>query len=152
MLEITIRDARVEDASSLAGLSRTLGYPASTEEVLARLLPILASENDCALVACVSDGSVVAWVHVFLTHRIETDRFAELGGLVVAEDQRGEGIGASLMAAAEDWAIDHGVNRIRVRSRSTRVIAHSFYQGLGFTRIKEQGVFEKTLKRGETES
>jgi GNAT superfamily N-acetyltransferase len=91
------------------------------------------------------DGSVAAWVHIFLARRIEADMFAELGGLVVAEDCRGMGIAGTLVKAAEKWATTHGATRIRVRSRSTRTGAHLFYTHQGFTRIKEQEVFEKIL-------
>ncbi len=89
---VTIRNAVLDDAAALAGLSGTLGYPASVQDVRERLPAIADCENDCVLVACTADGLVVGWIHVFLAHRIETDRFAELGGLVVAEDHRGEGI------------------------------------------------------------
>jgi hypothetical protein len=60
MPQFTIRNAHLEDAATLADLSHTLGYPSSTGKVLARLLPILASEDDCVLVAYVADGSVLA--------------------------------------------------------------------------------------------
>ena len=152
MLQITIRNAVLDDAAALAGLSHTLGYPASTHKVRARLLPIVDSNDNCVLVACAADGTVVGWVHVFLALRIETDEFAELGGLVVAEDQRGQGIASRLMRTAENWTIARGVNRMRVRSRSTRTAAHAFYQNLGFTKMKEQEVFEKNLKQDDEES
>jgi GNAT superfamily N-acetyltransferase len=141
-----IRNAVLDDAAALAGLSHTLGYPSSTQDVRVRLLPIMDSKDQCVLVACAADGTVTGWVHVFLALRIETDEFAELGGLVVAEDQRGQGIAGRLVRAAEHWAVARGVNTMRVRSRSTRTAAHAFYKNLGFTKIKEQGVFEKNLK------
>jgi GNAT superfamily N-acetyltransferase len=152
MATVSMRNAVFEDAAALADLSTTLGYPAATKDVQERLLPIMTSEDNCVLVVCTGDGSVVAWVHVFLTLRVESDKFAEIGGLVVAEGQRGQGIGGRLMAAAEHWAIGHGVYRMRVRSRSSRSAAHGFYRDLGFTRIKEQEVFEKTLTKAEKES
>jgi GNAT superfamily N-acetyltransferase len=152
MVQITIRNAVLDDATALAGLSHTLGYRASILEVRARLLPIKDSNDNCVLVACAADGTVVGLVHVFLALRIESDTFAEVGGLVVAEDQRGQGIASGLMSAAENWAMARGVNRMRVRSRTTRTAAHAFYQDLGYTMTKEQKVFEKTLKHGDVES
>jgi GNAT superfamily N-acetyltransferase len=142
---ITIRRAAQEDAPALARLSGELGYPSSTEEVSGRLLQILDSSGDALFVASASDGRVVAWVHLFLTLRIESEKFAEVGGLVVEERRRGEGIARSLMEAAESWAMREGARRIRVRSRTTREEAHRFYERLGFTRIKRQEVFEKVL-------
>ncbi len=145
MPQFTIRNATLEDAAAIADLSCTLGYPSSVQEARERLGPITRSQDDSVLVACMPDGSVAAWIHIFLARRIEADMFAELGGLVVAEDCRGMGIAGTLVKEAEKWATTHGANRIRVRSRSTRTGAHLFYRQQGFTRIKDQEVFEKIL-------
>ncbi len=145
MPQFTIRNAIPDDAPALAALSPTLGYPSSPQDVRERLEPITRSHDDSVLVACMPDGSVAAWVHVFLARRIETDMFAELGGLVVAEDRRGMGIASGLLKAAEEWATARGAARIRVRSRSSRADAHAFYRQRGFTLVKEQHVFEKNL-------
>ncbi len=145
MGQITIRVATPEDAPALAGLSDTLGYPASVQDVQQRLVPIMASPDNRVLVACSAAGAVVAWIHVVIANRIESDTFAEVGGLVVAEDQRGQGIGGRLLKAAEEWAIGRGVGRMRIRSRTTRTAAHAFYGDSGYARIKQQEVFEKRL-------
>ncbi len=145
MQQFTIRNATLDDAAALSELSGTLGYPSSTREVLDRLEPITRSQDDSVLVACMPDGSVVAWAHIFLARRVEADMFAELGGLVVAEDRRRMGIAGALVTAAETWAAARGATRIRVRSRSSRTGAHAFYSKRGFARIKEQEVFEKIL-------
>ncbi len=145
MPQFTIRNATPDDAAALADLSRTLGYPSTVQDIRTRLASITGSRDDSVLVACMPDGSVAAWIHVFLARRIESDLFAELGGLVVAEDRRGMGIARALLKAAEAWATARGSTRIRVRSRSSRTGAHTFYRQYGFTRIKEQEVFEKTL-------
>lgn len=148
MPKFTIRNAILDDAATLAGLSFILGYAGSTQEVRARLLPIMDSNDHCVLVACVADGTVTGWVHVFLS--LCTDEFAELGGLVVAGNQRGQGIASRLVRVAENWAIARGVKRLRVRSKSTRTAENAFFQDLGFTKIKEQRVFEKNLKEKES--
>ena len=142
---IDIRSATTDDATALAELSTQLGYPTSTLQSEDRLRTILNSDEQVVLVACLTDGSVVGWVHVFLAHRIESDSFAELGGFVVAEQHRRQGIGRYLLMAAEEWVNSCDVERLRVRSRTSRVDAHAFYEKYGFSRTKEQHVFEKPI-------
>ncbi len=98
--------------------------------------------------SCRPDGSLCGWLHLFVAHRVESDRFAELGGLVVAEEDRGKGIGRRLLAAAEQWVKGRGITKLRVRSRSSRSDAHAFYQRLGFIGSKEQLVLDKPISSG----
>jgi GNAT superfamily N-acetyltransferase len=146
MAQVKIRNAVIDDAPALADLSTQLGYPTRALQSANRLDAILGSKEQVVLVACLSDGSVVGWVHVFLTLRIESDPFAEVGGFVVSEQHRGQGIGRSLLEEVEAWVIRHGIKNLRVRSRSTRIDAHAFYQRLGFTKTKNQTVFDKPIQ------
>jgi GNAT superfamily N-acetyltransferase len=91
----------------------------------------------------------VGWIHVFTTLRLETDAFAEIGGLVVAESHRGREIGKRLLDSAEHWVIQRGMPRLRVRSRASRSGAHRFYEQSGFIRTKVQSVFDKRLGDGD---
>ncbi len=43
------------------------------------------------LVAEDKDKNVIGWIHVFIAVRIESETFAEIGGLVVNENIRGYG-------------------------------------------------------------
>jgi GNAT superfamily N-acetyltransferase len=77
---------------------------------------------------------------------VESDLYAEIGGLVVDENQRGMGIGKALMAQAEDWVGDHGIHEVRLRSNIIREAAHQFYEAMGYENIKSQFTFRKTLR------
>jgi GNAT superfamily N-acetyltransferase len=63
----------------------------------------------------------------------------------VAESWRGRGVGARLVASAEQWALDNGYHKLRIRSREERKEAHGFFQHLGFVGCKTQRVFERQL-------
>lgn len=145
MQNIEIREAAIEDAAVIAELSGELGYPSSHAQTVTRLRSILANSENRVYVAVDRDGSVLGWVHVFASQYIETDLFAELGGLVVTASWRARGIGKKLMASAEAWASEKGISKIKIRSRSTRIEAHAFYESLGYTVDKTQHVFEKSL-------
>lgn len=141
----TIRRATPDDAAAVAALSRQLGYTASTQQSRDRLLTILELNDHAVFVASLPDGPVIAWIHVFLAMRIESQTFAELGGLVVDDKRRGHGVGKGLLDEAETWTRIHGVEKLRVRSRSSRDDAHAFYTGVGFSTTKEQRVYDKPL-------
>lgn len=143
--EIEIRPANSADAVIIAHLSGQLGYPTAIRQAESRLDAILGSKDHAVFVAHV-DKQILGWIHVFLARRIESEPFAELGGLVVAESYRRRGIGRRLLARAEEWSVGCSVAKLRVRVRSDRDEARTFYRNLGFTKAKAQGVFDKSWR------
>jgi GNAT superfamily N-acetyltransferase len=140
-----LRAAKPGDAPELAELSAQLGYPASASEVSDRLASLLGQDDHLVLVAVDGEDRPIGWIHAVISRRIEYDAFAELGGMVVSEGFRSAGIGASLLAAAEDWARTAGVDTMRVRSNVTRDGAHRFYESHGYEKAKTSYVFQKRL-------
>jgi GNAT superfamily N-acetyltransferase len=141
----TIRAARPYDAAAIAGLAGELGYPASPQQIRARLAGIEALPGACVLVAEDAQGRVVGWLHVAARAQLTEDACAEILGLVVGEEARGGGVGAALVRAAEAWARREGCVRMRVRSRETRERAHRFYEREGYAPSKVQLVLQKAL-------
>lgn len=140
-----IRPAQISDLSKITELSTQLGYPVSREDVEIRLREMLPKDDHIILVACQKENTVVGWIHAFLAYRIESALFAELGGFVVDEDHRGQGIGKQLLKAVEDWCRTREVGKLRVRTRADREDAHGFYETAGFQRTKTQLIFDKLL-------
>ncbi len=145
-LQVEIRNAKIEDAPDIASLSNQLGYQSSFAETTKRLKKILKSKEHAVYVACQINGIIVGWIHVFSTLRVESDSFCEIGGLVVAEPLRGQGVGTELLMAAQHWTEQNGTSKLRVRSRIERTHAKQFYLDMGFSISKEQLVFEKEIK------
>jgi GNAT superfamily N-acetyltransferase len=134
------------DIEPVAALITQLGYPAAPPDIARRFERIDGRDDQALLVA--DDGrAVVGWMHVGAHPYLESDESAEILGLVVAEGQRSRGIGAALVGAAEKWAAQHGCQVLRVRSRTTRLRAHAFYERDGFERIKTQHCFQKMIGR-----
>lgn len=140
-----IRNARNYDAPALAELCGQLGYPATRQQIVARLAAIETDAAGRVLVAEDAEGRVVGWLHVAQQARLIDDEVAEILGLVVAESMRGSGVGAGLLRAAEAWARERGIAQLRVRSRVERERAHGFYERAGYRRSKSQHVFAKLL-------
>lgn len=143
-----IRAANPGDTTALASLATEFGYPNNRAEIADRLERILTTAGHSVLVAETAEQKIIGWVHVFGTLRVTSDSFAELGGLVVAESWRSRGVGAKLVASAEQWALDNGHHKLRIRSRVKRTEAHGFFKRLGFVGFKTQRVFERTPTKG----
>jgi GNAT superfamily N-acetyltransferase len=145
-MRISVRTARIEDASALAALSGQLGYPVEGGEMADRLARVRAQRVGEVFVGLAEGGAgVLGWTHVVPRLQLEEPPFAELAGLVVADSARGLGLGAALLAAAEEWARAAGFAQMRVRSNVVRERAHRFYEREGYCRVKAQAVFHKSI-------
>lgn len=134
-----------EDAGAVAGLSGELGYPSTPEQIETRFRTVEARPDARAFVAVDPVGAVVGWVHVYGRYHLESDRTAEIGGLVVAAECRGRGVGRALMGAAESWARERGFGQVRLGSNVLRAEAHRFYENLGYTVSKSHYRFQKSV-------
>jgi GNAT superfamily N-acetyltransferase len=141
---VAIRVAEPADAPVLAGLCQQLGRDATVDEVRAYLERGRSEDGHCVLVAH-EGGSVLGWLEVATRGALGSPVWAELSGLVVDAPLRGQGVGAELLRAARRWAQEQGVARLRVRSRTERQGAASFYERSGFRPSKQQRVFELEL-------
>lgn len=143
--DIKIRVAAVRDASGLAVLAGQLGHPSTPQQVEARLRKMAGNPEHIVFVAEHPDGKLAGYADLFLFHTVGADVRVEVGGLVVDEASRSRGVGAILMARAEEWARDMGCSAVSLRSNVIREAAHRFYEKLGYGIIKTQKSFRKSL-------
>jgi len=54
--------------------------------------------------------------------------------LAVAPDQRGQGTGSALMAAAEGWLREQGSPKVQLMVRGDNISALGFYERIGYAR------------------
>jgi len=142
---VRIRKARRSDAERIAQLSGELGYPATPAQIVTRLRQLKPASKHAVFVAECSDIGLVGWLHVSVSHLLESDVRAEVNGLIVAEGQRSVGAGAKLLEAAEEWARRHGCLGMNVRSNVVRERAHGFYERNGYEHYKTQKALRKAL-------
>ena len=140
---VTLREIQPPDAEEAARLSGELGYPVEAVEMERRIRD-LDHARQVVMVACV-DGRVAGWIDVGVTMHLQAGAYAEIGGLIVSDGSRSQGIGAQLVRAGEEWARQRGFERMVVRSRMTREAAHRFYLREGYEQTKTSAVFTKTL-------
>lgn len=139
-----IRKMILEDALVVNRLSRQLGYDLLEEQTKTQLEGILSNKVHTAFVATIN-GTVTGWIHAFKPLYIESLPFVEIGGLVVDEAHRGNGIGKNLVKAVLQWCSEENIPILRLRSQAKRKEAHRFYKALSFEEIKQQIVFQQKL-------
>ena len=124
-----MRDARIVTGKADAALDQRLNDElaqfngAATPGLAAALELTVKVEHDGELA-----GGVSGWT------------WGQAAGIVmtwVREDQRGTGLGSTLMASFESEAVDRGCTHIFVTSFTFQ--APAFYQRLGFTQWPESG-------------
>lgn len=145
MTGVSIRAIAIEDAAAAALLAAELGYSVAASVMEQRIRAFAELPGHAVLVACQGEDRVVGWIDVAITHHLAAEPRGEIGGLVVAGDVRGQGIGRSLVAAAERWIAGQGIEQALVRSRVTRERAHRFYLREGYSHTKTSAVFSKAL-------
>ena len=138
----TIREARPADAAAIARLLAELGYDVDGADVRRRLAA-LRKGGEPALVA--DRGGPVGCLTWHVTPVIHRPRpVGRITMLVVAEAERGAGIGKALVAAAEARLLAKDCGLVEVTSNVKRLRAHAFYRALGYERTSYR--FAKTLQ------
>jgi GNAT superfamily N-acetyltransferase len=142
---VSVRRAKEEDADAMALLNDELGYAADAEVMRKRILAILASSADLLIVAVDASATMAGWLQAHSAHIIESGFRVEIVGLIVSSKFRRRGVGRALVLAAEEWAETVSAKAVVVRSNANRLESHVFYRALGYSPIKTQRVYRKSL-------
>ena len=117
----------------MAGLATQLGYASDKAQVTARLTHLQGHPDIRALVA-ESEGKVLGFIGLMVFPAFHRDGLhGYVTALVVDERERGSGIGAALLKAAEAWFAERGVKRVNLTTALHREDAHGFYEKRGYT-------------------
>lgn len=141
---VAIREIQIQDAEAVSALVAELGYQRSPAQIRGWIDELRRAHREGEAFVALLDGDIAGWVEISMERRLQAAAFALIGGLVVKDGLRGRGIGRQLCARAEAWAWAHGVETVRVTSRSTRIDAHRFYLREGYGEVKTSLVFEKS--------
>src|SRR5712671_2051793 len=95
--DLLTREITAADANAAARLSEELGYPVSPAEMKQCIEALERLTDHVIYVACIA-GAVVGWIDVSISPHLQSEPRAEIGGLVVSSEVRGQGIGRRLMA------------------------------------------------------
>lgn len=130
--KMNIRRAATEDLERIVQLFEQLGYASGVEQVKNHFHALRQSASGEAFVAQEGRNIVgVAVVHIVKPLHVR-DSWALLSALVVDGECRSSGVGTSLLAAAEVFALQHGCSQLELASSSARTRAHMFYERNGY--------------------
>ena len=150
---MTIRRGRPEDWEAIQALnlqifeaellvepSSNLSFPDS-DEAIAYFQKAAQGQDDHISFVSEHDDVVVGYAIVKLipakemTHRVGISQ-AQLHTLGVDKAHRGRGIGKQLIAAAREWAIAQGANRLKVVAYAGNEGARKLYRSVGFRELE----------------
>ena len=101
-------------------------------------IPVLASP-DTALFVAEQAGAVIGTFQVTLIPGLVARgrRRAKIESVHVAPGNRGQGVGAFMIAHAVAFARENGAGLVELTSNKDRIDAHRFYRNLGFEQSHE---------------
>ncbi len=152
--DVDIRPAQPPDLNQLARLREALWPKTSAAEHGRELAPILEGNTPGSMplinfVVATRDGTLVAFAEVDLrSHADGCDPSLPTGyleGWFVAPDFRRRGIGAQLLAAAEDWSRAHGCVEMASDTWIDNEVSQNAHEALGFEIVDRCIHFRKTL-------
>ena len=147
-----VRQATESDCPAIAIISSELGYPTTDEQVTRRFAVFRQEPAKHGTYVAVEPhlAAIVGWLHVYGVSLLESDGYAEIGGLIVRKELRRQGLGRALMEAAEKWAMENAYPELRLRSGMHRIDeAHRFYERIGYIPAKQSMMFKKVLPKVE---
>ncbi len=139
-----VRAALDRDSARIAALFVQLEYASSADALALRLPHLLRHPDTEVLVAAQDDApdtpAVVQGVLVMhLIHPLHVARpWAIISALVVEQGLRSLGVGAALVAAAEQAALRRACAHVELSCSERRVRAHQFYESVGYAEVRKR--------------
>src|ERR1700676_5561696 len=145
LVDLTVRDARLNDAPKLSAVACELGYKTTGVEMAKRLETVLKDPRYKTFVAEIGEklcGMIGTVSHSSYLHNDPSGRII---ALIVSNKMRKRGVGRELVAAAEKDFRRRKITRVTLTTRVKREEAHRFYEKLGYARTGFR--FGKNLRR-----
>ena len=142
MPELTIRAARRADEPALLKLSeRMANFPVpewrSAQEITdadgrSMVNAVGLAHPDSEVFIAERHGEVVGCLHMLVSRDFFGRRHAHISVIAVSEEAEGTGAGRTLMAYAERWARDRGLDIITLNVFAANARARRLYEKAGF--------------------
>jgi aminoglycoside 6'-N-acetyltransferase I len=145
-----IRPAKPDDRDSWLRMRLALWPESASEHAgeIDRYLAGKAREPLEVLMAVDEQGTAIGFIELSIrayAEGCETDRVAFVEGWYVDPDARGKGVGAALIAGAEDWALSQGCTEIGSDTEVENLASAEAHRALGFEETAVVRCFKKSL-------
>jgi len=143
-----VRLYRTGDKAEWLRLRCALWPEAGREELACELAAWLARPDACVLVAPRPGGGLAGFAEIGARSHAdgcETSPLAYLEGWYVDPDRRGQGLGRTLLRAAEDWARARGYREFASDVELDNAVSQRAHQALGFTETSRVITYLKKL-------
>jgi ribosomal protein S18 acetylase RimI-like enzyme len=141
---VIVRDARQDELAGIGDL-RIAAYRADgflpADSGYAAILHALGADGRGEVLAAVDGGRIVGTIMLQAWpggEMVWGPGEAEVRALAVAPDARGRGIGAALVSAVIERAVQHGVRQLLLLTLPDMRAAHHLYTEAGFARLPER--------------
>lgn len=137
-MPVIFRQARRDDVPAVVAMlaDDRLGATRETGDLAPYLAAFdaMAAEGGNHLIVGDDDGQIVACYQICFISGLSLTaaRRAQIEGVRVAGDRRGQGLGHTLIADAEARAREAGCRLLQFTTNKTRDDAHRFYAALGY--------------------
>ncbi len=129
---MNIRRANCQDAQKIAELMKQLGYEASRDLIERKLTAFGKTPIDTVFVA-ESEGTIIGVISCHITSLFHQEGSSgRITSLVIDKENRGLGVGMSLVQQAEEFFHASGCIKSEITSGDHRPEAHSFYESCGY--------------------
>ena len=124
-------------------LCDALGF-LTTQENLEKRIKMVQKYSHQVLLVALFEG-VVAWVYAYEAPSLLSDANVEIGGLIVHQKYRRQGIARALMMAVEHWSYQRGFCEILLATKIDRLDAQAFYRAMGYQWVHTSYFLKKNL-------
>jgi len=143
---LAIRPYVDSDADRLFDLSRDWGPDhAFSREVFDLSLRGIAADPNSRLLVAEFGPDLVGYAQLVKCFYVGMAPFYEITQLLVAQSRRSAGVGAGLLRASEDIALEEGIHQIKLSSQVHRSRAHVFYEREGYDYFKISKFFKRSF-------
>lgn len=141
-----IRSADNEDFDTVLQFCKELS-PNFSDEILQKSFPAILRDKNAILLIAEEGANAFGFIEVHVQWSLQSGFHAVIRALYVSEKHRRSGCARMLVQHAQERALEIGVKKIVVQSKIKRTIADQFYQKMGYSKFKQQNVYQKSLTR-----
>lgn len=116
----------------------------SKDQLEDKILDVLNHDDEKIFLA-VCDDEVIGYIYVNIYDVLYQEPIANIVSFILNMNKKHNGVGKTLIEAAENWAKDKGIKKARIVSDVNRTHGHSLFKKLGYVINETDFEFKKAL-------